>query len=463
MPELPEVETVRRILEQEVRGKTIRGVLIYRAKNVLTGAGDFIGMTKGRQIVSFARKGKFLVFRLDGGYSIVSHLRMEGKYYTGLVGDPVEKHEILRFEFTDGTRLSYLDTRKFGVLLLKKNEELYSTPPLSEVGKEPWEITPEELLKAYRRKKGPLKEALLDQGIMCGLGNIYADEALFATGLHPLKKCPSLSLEDAEAIVRESSRILNMAIVNGGSTIKSYHPREGMDGRMQNALLAYGQAGKPCPKCSLPLKKIKIGGRGTTYCPHCQAENEHPYLVTIVGPIAAGKSTLGRLLEKRGYVRIDFDEIVHGLYRQKEIVTCLTGIFGKGVVKDRAIDRSALLAAIAQKPEKLPTLEEAIHPRVFESALKSLGSGDARKYVIEAPVYLDTPLEEVTSCLVYVEASTDIRAMRLKERGKDVDKALALTKDDVQTQLRKNATLLISGEGSVLDMEKYVNELPYLA
>ena len=192
MPELPEVDTVKRILEREVIGKTSEAIEIYRAKNVVTGADEFVRALKGKKIESMSRVGKFLVFHLSEGHVIVSHLRMEGKYYAGKKEDPVEKHEILRFLFADGTRLSYLDTRKFGVLYLEREGDYLAKAPLTEVGTEPWSTDPSALLKAYRRKKRPLKEALLDQGIMCGLGNIYADEVLFATSLHPLKACPTL-------------------------------------------------------------------------------------------------------------------------------------------------------------------------------------------------------------------------------------------------------------------------------
>ena len=163
MPELPEVETVKRILEREVIGKTIEDIEIYRAKNVVTGADEFAKTLKGKKIEAMSRVGKFLVFHLSEGHVIVSHLRMEGKYYAGKKEDPVEKHEILRFLFADGTRLSYLDTRKFGVLYLEREDDYLAKAPLTEVGTEPWSTDPSALLKAYRRKKGPLKEALLQQ------------------------------------------------------------------------------------------------------------------------------------------------------------------------------------------------------------------------------------------------------------------------------------------------------------
>ena len=142
MPELPEVETVKRILAQEVIGKTIEDIEIYRAKNVVTGAEEFVKTLKGKKIEAMSRVGKLLVFHLSEGHVIVSHLRLEGKYYAGKKEDPVEKHEILRFLFADGTRLSYLDTRKFGVLYLARDVDYLTREPLTAVGTAPWSTAP---------------------------------------------------------------------------------------------------------------------------------------------------------------------------------------------------------------------------------------------------------------------------------------------------------------------------------
>lgn len=460
MPELPEVETVKRILEQEVIGKTIEDIEIYRAKNVVTGADEFVRTLKGKKIEAMSRVGKFLVFHLSEGHVIVSHLRMEGKYYAGKKEDPVEKHEILRFLFADGTRLSYLDTRKFGVLYLEREDDYLAKAPLAEVGTEPWSTDPSALLKAYRRKKGPLKEALLDQGIMCGLGNIYADEVLFATSLHPLKACPTLREEDAEAIVKESSRILKMAIDNGGSTIRSYHPKEGMDGRMQNVLEAYGRVGKPCSKCGLPLKKIRVGGRGTTYCPHCQRDADHPFVVALTGPIASGKSAVGVSLAEHGFARIDLDEIVSRLYEEKEVLAKLQEILGSEAVKDGKLDRAYVLEEITSNPSLKKRLEEYVHPLAYEKAIEE-GKGHD-KVLYEVPFYLGSSIEEQTDALIYIEADTAIRAKRIEERGKNPALAIKMNENYPWEEVKKKATLNLRGDGALEELHRILSSVKYL-
>lgn len=460
MPELPEVETVKRILEQEVIGKTIEDIEFYRAKNVVTGAEEFVRTLKGKKIEAMSRVGKFLVFHLSEGHVIVSHLRMEGKYYAGMKDDPVEKHEILRFLFTDGTRLSYLDTRKFGVLYLEREDDYLAKAPLTEVGTEPWSTDPSALLKAYRRKKGPLKEALLDQGIMCGLGNIYADEVLFATSLHPLKACPTLKEEDAEAIVKESSRILKMAIDNGGSTIRSYHPKEGMDGRMQNVLEAYGRVGKPCSKCGLPLKKIRVGGRGTTYCPHCQRDADHPFVVALTGPIASGKSAVGAYLAEHGFARIDLDEIVSRLYEEKEVLSKLQEILGSEAVKDGKLDRAYVLEEITSDPSLKKRLEEYVHPLAYEKAIEEEKGHD--KILYEVPFYLGSPIEERTDALIYIEADTAIRAKRIEERGKNPALAIKMNENYPWEEVKKKATLTLRGDGTLEELHRILSSVKYL-
>lgn len=460
MPELPEVETVKRILTQEVVGKTIAGIEVYRAKNVVTGAEEFVRTLKGKTIEGMSRVGKFLVFELSEGYVIVSHLRMEGKYYAGMKDDPVEKHEILRFLFTDGTRLSYIDTRKFGVLYLERKEDYLTRAPLTEVGTEPWSTDPQGLLRAYRRKKGPLKEALLDQGIMCGLGNIYADEVLFATSLHPLKTCPTLKEEDAEAIVKESSRILRMAIDNGGSTIRSYHPKEGMDGRMQNVLEAYGRVGKPCSKCGLPLKKIRVGGRGTTYCPHCQRDPDHPFVVSLTGPIASGKSAVGAYLSDHGFTRIDLDQVVSELYQDKEVLAKLQEILGSKAVKDGKLDRPYVLEEIAKDPSLKEKLEEYVHPLAYEKAIEKEKGHD--KVLYEVPFYLGSPIEERTDALIYIEADTPIRAKRIEERGKNPALVIKMNENYPWEEVKKKAALTLNGDGTLDELHQILSSVKYL-
>ncbi|MEE3426668.1 MAG: DNA-formamidopyrimidine glycosylase, partial [Candidatus Enteromonas sp.] len=234
MPELPEVETVRRILEPIVKDETIASIKVYREKNILTGADLFVSSLIGEKFLSVSRVGKYLLFHLTNDKVIVSHLRMEGKYFERETPKE-EKHDILCYVFKSGKCLVYNDVRKFGVIELYKENEIMTKSPIHKLGKEPFVMEKEELLASlFKKKKTPIKTALLDQTIIAGLGNIYVDEVCFASGLNPLENSGNVTLSDCEKIIKESRRILKEAIDLGGSTIKSYHPKEGVNGEMQN-------------------------------------------------------------------------------------------------------------------------------------------------------------------------------------------------------------------------------------
>src|SRR5574344_58666 len=293
MPELPEVETIKTILNGIVRNKTIQDIHVYRAKNILSGASLFVRSLKGETFLSASRRGKYLLFHLTHEKVVTSHLRMEGKYYEGKVGETPDKFDLVVYDFSDGRSLRCNDVRKFGVLQLTTEEKAFNEEPLSHLGPEPWDLTPEKLYAGLQKRKNTtIKEALLAPSLIAGLGNIYDDETLFAAQVNPKRLAGSISLAEASALLLEARRILKTAIAHGGSTIRSYHPSEGVDGLMQNELLAYGQENEPCSRCGFPLRKIFIGGRGTVDCPHCQPYFGHPLVVAVSGPIASGKSTV---------------------------------------------------------------------------------------------------------------------------------------------------------------------------
>ena len=191
---------------------------------------------------------------------------MEGKYFIKDLNDPLEKHEHIIFEF-DNISLRYHDTRKFGRMILVKNLKDYNS--LNKIGLEPFEITP-NILRNNFNSSLPIKELLLDQSVMSGLGNIYANEVLFASKINPLKKGLDITLKDTQNIINNSIDILNKAILNGGTTIKSYTSSLGVIGNYQNYLKVHKKEGEKCLICGSIIKKIKVGGRSTYYCPKCQ-------------------------------------------------------------------------------------------------------------------------------------------------------------------------------------------------
>lgn len=274
MPELPEVETVRRSLIDLIIGKKIKSVDVYYDRIIDSNVDEFKELLKGETFIDINRVGKFLIFILNH-YIIVSHLRMEGKYFLKDNQEelPKEKHEHVIFNFDDGTTLRYNDTRKFGRMILFKTnnvEEVKKEEPLNKLGIEPisGKLTTTYLKEKFKNKKVPIKEVLLDQSIITGLGNIYADEVCFMSKLNPNKKASSLNEEELEKIIDSSKLVLEKAIKLGGTTIKSFVSSHAVTGLFQNELLVHTK--ERCPLCNEKIVKIRVGGRGTYYCPNCQ-------------------------------------------------------------------------------------------------------------------------------------------------------------------------------------------------
>ncbi|AZB43895.1 DNA-formamidopyrimidine glycosylase [Bacillus sp. FJAT-42376] len=273
MPELPEVETVRRTLIELVKGKTIAEIdvrwpkMIKKPDDVF----QFQDALKGQVIRDIGRRGKFLMFSLDD-YVLVSHLRMEGKY--GLYRDEEEpgKHTHVIFRFGDGTHLRYDDVRKFGTMhLFEKGKEQHDLP-LSQLGPEPFsnEFSADYLADILSRTNRMIKVVLLDQRVVTGLGNIYVDEALFRARLHPEKPAKELSINEVHDLKESIISTLGEAVEQGGSTIRSYVNSQGKTGMFQLQLFVYGRKAEPCKVCGTAIEKKTVGGRGTHYCPNCQ-------------------------------------------------------------------------------------------------------------------------------------------------------------------------------------------------
>ncbi len=268
MPELPEVETVKNTLKKQILNKKIILANIYW-DNIIAfpNVKEFKRQIKNQQINDILRRGKWLMFELDD-YFLLSHLRMEGKYFIKNKEDVRDKHEHVIFTFADNSELRYHDTRKFGKMYLIKKEEVYKVKPLKDLGKEPWDKTlNKEYLKTKLNKK-PIKTQLLDQSIIVGIGNIYADEVLFLSKINPEYPGDKLKDKDLDSIIKYTRQVLEKAIQFGGTTVKSYTSSEGVHGRFQNELLVHTK--KICPKCQNKIEKITVGGRGTYYCPKCQ-------------------------------------------------------------------------------------------------------------------------------------------------------------------------------------------------
>lgn len=271
MPELPEVETVRKALLLKLKNKKINDLTILH-NNVFKDQDTkkVIENIKGQCIRDIKRRGKWLVFDLDD-YYLLSHLRMEGKYLYRNLGEKIEKHELVIFNIDNKFELRYKDVRKFGKMYLVKKDKIKESP-LSKLGLEPWDekLTIEYLKKAYKNKSLPIKTLLLDQSIIVGIGNIYADEILFLSRINPYKKGKELTDKELKNIIENTKQVLEKAIKEGGTTIRSYTSEEGVTGLFQNSLNVHQQEGKTCPNCNNIIIREKINGRSTYYCNKCQ-------------------------------------------------------------------------------------------------------------------------------------------------------------------------------------------------
>ena len=272
MPELPEVETVRQSLKLRVVGKVIKDVNVFYDGIIdFPSVSEFCCKVRGQEICDIERYGKWLMFVLND-YYLLSHLRMEGKYFIKNSGDYVNKHEHVVFKFDDGTELRYMDVRKFGKMCLILKDKIWDVGPLVGLGLEPWDdrLTVSYLRDKYSKKKLPIKSVLLDQSIIVGIGNIYADEILFLCGINPLKRAMDLSDENIANIIKYTREELELAIRKGGTTIRSYSSVNGVHGLFQQELFVHTREGCKCSICGSKIIKIKVGGRGTYFCDECQ-------------------------------------------------------------------------------------------------------------------------------------------------------------------------------------------------
>jgi len=273
MPELPEVETIRRDLIPRVVGRTITGVRVAPgAERVVRGDNAFARRITGRRIDDLARRGKYLLFQLDGDPApvyIAVHLRMTGSLLCRPPrADPPDAYVRAVITLDDGSELRYADLRKLGQMWLVDSPE----EAVGALGPEPLDaaFTAAKLRETLSRRRAPIKAVLLDQRAVAGLGNIYADEALFAARIHPRRLANTLTQEEVKRLHRAVRRVLNDALGNRGSSFRDYVDGAGREGTHQLRVKVFRRTGQPCYVCGAKMARIKVGGRSTHFCPRCQ-------------------------------------------------------------------------------------------------------------------------------------------------------------------------------------------------
>ena len=281
MPELPEVETIKRGLSKFIMNKKLTRTTILCDKS-------FIGTPVTGAVKSIRRFGKALIIDLDSHKSLMIHLRMTGQLiYDGkeryAAGHPSDnftdklpnKQTRVILEFDSGA-LYFNDQRKFGFIKVIDTDKVEDDAFIKKLAKEPWQMTPEEFYeKLQKHKNSPIKAVILDQTIICGLGNIYADESLFMSGIHPATKAGSLTKKEATVLLNMADRAMNISIASGGSTMKDYVKADGTKGDyLDKFAQIFNRTGKPCLVCGTTVEKIRVAGRGTHICPNCQRRKD---------------------------------------------------------------------------------------------------------------------------------------------------------------------------------------------
>ena len=273
MPELPEVETVRAGLEPKLVGRRFDDVRILdsRLTRPLDPAEVAAELT-GERVGAVDRRGKYLILRFESGLVLLIHLRMTGTLVHSRNGAPAEGHVRAVVRLDDGSDVVYRDIRRFGTWLVLRADEL-GAYLAARLGREPLEasFSAADLAERLGGRKLPLKAALLDQRTVAGVGNIYADEALWRARLHPARPAGELDARELRALHRGLRRALEAGIERQGATLRDYRTPDGIAGTMQDEFKVYGRAGDPCLRCGAPIAKTRLAGRGTWFCPACQS------------------------------------------------------------------------------------------------------------------------------------------------------------------------------------------------
>lgn len=440
MPELPEVETVRRTLETKIIDEEIVNVDIFYLpviENV--DSVEFKNSLINEKIKEIKRYGKYLIFVLEH-VSIISHLRMEGKFFLKNKDEEKDIHEHVIFTFKSGLTLRYHDTRKFGKMALVNTtnfKEIMEYKALKKLGPEANSdfLTVDYLYSKLVNKKDPIKTALLNQEILAGIGNIYADEVCFLSRLHPLIPCNKLTIEDVENIVKYSKYVLAGAIKAGGTTIRSYTSSLGVTGRFQLELHVHTKENEPCEVCGRKIQKIFVGGRGTYFCDVCQ-KDRRPKVIGLTGGISTGKSTVTNILKEMGYPVLDCDEIVRNLYERKSVIEKIKTEFGLDYISNNKIDRVKLGNLIFNNKESKLKLNSIIHPLVKKELINGINNVLTNIVFLDIPLLYEAKFEDICDKVIVVNLDFETNVERLIKRD-NIERDYAINKINSQMSLEE--------------------------
>lgn len=437
MPELPEVETVRKVLETWLIGRKVIGVRVFYPplfKNVTEK--DLNQQLIGQKFEVIDRHGKYLILKTND-FAIISHLRMEGKYYLGhykgshlskqgkeydpAALDGFSKHVHALFELDNGSILMYHDVRKFGKMALHPKATYLADQSLSRVGKEPFQMkNVDNLFVKLQKRTTSIKSVLLNQSLIAGLGNIYVDETLFLSNMDPREACYHISHKELDSIVTNAKKVLKRAIEQGGTTVHSFHTGNFVDGKFQDELNVYGREGQPCHVCGTAIVKMKVAQRGTHFCPQCQRKKTENTVrvLGITGVIGSGKTTVSKLFQTYGLIVLDADQYARSaLDKGSKAYSAVVARYGDSILdKQQQIDRSLLRQKVADKQSELKFLESVIHPYVIAETKKEIAKKEGI-YLMDVPLLFEARMNELCDATLYVHTQEKIRKQRLIQRG----------------------------------------------
>ncbi len=451
MPELPEVQTVLDTLALQIKDRAITDIRIIYPPIVSMEGERFKQELIGQHFRCFKRRGKYLLFEMDD-ITLVSHLRMEGKYFILNEEVPLDKHDHVLFDLDDGRQLRYNDVRKFGRMELIEKEEEYRN--FKDLGPEPfWEIFNEEYCKTYLKdKKTAIKTILLDQSFVAGIGNIYADEILFAMKTDPRSRADLLDEKEIAALISQTRRIMKEAIEAGGTTIRSYTSSLGVTGLFQNDLKVHTV--DQCPDCGTKIKKITVGGRGTYFCSNCQKWKKQTR-IAITGTIGSGKSEVSRYLREKGYPIFDCDEENRILLQKDNVGYEAVKEAFPECVKDGELDKRILSSLVFTEPNKKKQLEQIMHPLILER----LKQRKEEFLFAEVPLLFEAGWNRYFDQNLLVVTNQQVLLERLKKRGMSKAEALRRLKKQMPVlEKKKRADKIIYNNGSLQELHDSLEE-----
>lgn len=458
MPELPEVETVINTIRPHIINKEIEKIEVYYDRLIQSNLDEFKTKLINQKFINVTRYGKFIFLHLTNDYVIITHLRMEGKFRFENSHNLRKKHTSAGFFFKDGTSLAFDDTRKFGLMYLSDEANFKETKMIKKLGIEANKISENDyefLIKKFKKNKC-IKELLLDQSILAGIGNIYADEILFSTKINPFRKGNDISDEKYHEIFQASNQILNKAITLGGSTIHSFHPSEGVDGKFQETLLCYGKSGTPCPNCNTTLHKDFIGGRGTTFCPNCQIDKSLEKGIAITGPIGSGKSTILNYFKEKGFITYSCDEMVHKLYEKPEISRKISQILNAPFdINNKKTTRLARKIMI-DNPEIKKKIESYIYPILEREMVLIIKNNE--KPVFEVPTLFKAHLEYLFKTIIVIEISKEQQIKNLENRNDDINSSINLNRD-YEIKKYQDKIKIVKADGNFNNLYAQIDEI----